>query len=87
MPGPTWFCGTEADKSMPDRLVFARNSQNNGQLYVWALTSAQATEMSFNQSILITRINAWFGSNVVGNLRVTAFQARAIVPQAAPRIG
>jgi hypothetical protein len=81
---PDLVCGTEADKSMPDRLVFARNEQNNGQLYVWALTSAQATEMSFNQSILITRINAWFGSNVVGTLRVTAFPVAGMVPLPRP---
>lgn len=70
---PDLVHGTEADKSMPDRLTFARNSQNNGQLHVWALTSGQATEMTFNQIQLIQRINVWFGSNIVGNLRVTAF--------------
>ncbi len=81
---PDLVCGTEADKSIPDRLVFERNSQTNGQLYVWAATSAQATEMSFNQSILITRINAWFGSAVVANLRVTAFPASGVVPRPRP---
>lgn len=70
---PDLVTGTEGQGSLPEKLVFARASQKDAVLHVWAGTSAQATEMSFNATIFIQKINALFGYNLVREMRVTAF--------------
>jgi hypothetical protein len=70
---PDLVKGTEAEGSIPEKLTFAKGQQSSGQLAVWTLTSAQAMEINFAQRDLLHKINAFFGSNVVAELRVTAY--------------
>jgi hypothetical protein len=70
---PDLVAGTEGVGSLPEKLVFARGSQKDGILYLWATTSAQAVELSFAQATFIKKINALFGFELVRELRVTAF--------------
>lgn len=65
--------GTEAALSIPEKLTYTRDSQKDGVLHVWAKTGAQATEMSFNKAMILRKVNAYFGFNAVGDLRVTAY--------------
>ncbi len=70
---PDLVAGTEGQGSLPEKLVFARNTQSDAVLHIWAGTGAQATEMSFNAAAFIAKINALFGYHLVRALRVTAF--------------
>lgn len=70
---PEIVATTEAAGSIPEKLTFQRQQQNNGCLSVWARTGAQATEMSYNRTALIRRINSVFGYALVAEVKVTAF--------------
>ncbi len=65
--------GTEASASIPEKLALNRTQQKDGILHVWTQTGAQATEMSFNKTMIMQKINAFFGYNLVADLRITAF--------------
>lgn len=65
--------GTEAAQSIPEKLTLSRTQQKDGVLHVWTQTGAQATEMSFNKGMILQKINAFFGYNLVADIRVTAF--------------
>lgn len=84
---PDLVKGTEAEGSFPEKLTFARGTQNKGKLQVSTLTSAQAMEIQFSQRALLQRINAFFGSETVSEIRVTAYpreirvhESRSITP-------
>lgn len=70
---PEIVANTEAERSVPEKLMFARQQQNNGVLSIWAQSSAQATEISYNRTQLLHRINAVFGYSLVSEIKVTAF--------------
>lgn len=70
---PDLVKGTEAEGTFLDKLTFPRGQQAKGQLSLFALTSAQAMEVTFSQKALLHRVNAFFGSEAVAELRVTAY--------------
>lgn len=64
--------GTEAVNTIPEKITFTRQKQDNGVLAIWAQTGAQATEITYNRMALIQRINSVFGYALVGEIKVTA---------------
>lgn len=65
--------GTEAVGTIPEKLSFkGHNQQQDGCLAIWAQSSAQATELSYNKAMLIHRINSLFGYNLLADIKVTA---------------
>jgi hypothetical protein len=69
--------GTEAQDTIPEKLLFPRGKQDGAVLHLWARTGAQATEVAFNKAALLRRINTIFGYACVADLRVTAFPVAA----------
>lgn len=67
--------GTEAVNTIPEKLTFTRNQQKEGCLAIWAQSSSQATEVSYNKTMLIRRINSMFGYALVSDIKVTAHPA------------
>lgn len=78
--------GTEAKDTIPEKMTFPRQQQNNGVLAIWAQSSAQATEVTYNRMMLIQRINSVFGYNLVADIKVTAYPGGGIMakPNANP---
>ena len=70
---PDLVKSTEAEGSIPEKLIFPKGKQSDGLLALWTLTGAQAMEISFSQKTLIHRINAFFGASIIGEIKVTAY--------------
>lgn len=69
---PDLVHGTEAKGTIPEKLAFTRKEQSNGVLSLWAQSSAQATEVTYNRTMLVERINTVFGFALLSDIRVTA---------------
>jgi len=74
---PEIVAGTEAAGTIPEKLTFPHQQQKDGVLAVWARSSAQATEMTYNRQALIQRLNSVFGYALVRDIKVTAFPGAA----------
>lgn len=70
--------GTEAVSTIPERLTFPKNQQKDGCLAIWAQSSAQAMELTYNKTSLIHRINSIFGFALVSDIKVTAHPTKGL---------
>lgn len=75
---------TEAAGTIPEKLTFTKNEQKSGCLAIWAKSSAQATEISYNKTALIHRINSLFGYALLADIKVTAHPGKGLKPRANP---
>jgi hypothetical protein len=71
--------GTEAKGTIPEKLTFKMKEQKDGCLSIWAKSGSQATEISYNKSALIHRINSLFGFALVGDIKVMAHPTKTLV--------
>ena len=83
---PEIIQGTVAKNTIPEKLVFTKDKQKDACLAIWAQSSAQATELSYNKTMLIHRINSIFGYGLLADIKVTAHPGKGIgKPKATPR--
>lgn len=76
--------GTEAKNTIPEKLSFPKDQQKNGVLSIWAQSSAQATEVTYNRMMLIQRINSVFGYALLADIKVTAHPGMGIMGKTRP---
>lgn len=76
--------GTEAKNTIPEKITFARQQQKEGVLAIWAQSSAQATEITYNRMMLIQRVNAVFGYALLADIKVTAHPGLGLLAKTKP---
>jgi len=81
---PEIVAGTECKNTIPEKLTFTKNQQKDGCLAIWAQSSAQATEISYNKKGLIHRVNGVFGYALLADIKVTAHPGKGLKPRATP---
>ncbi|MBP1532286.1 MAG: DUF721 domain-containing protein [Alphaproteobacteria bacterium] len=59
-----------AKYSLPHKLIFSKNQGDNGTLTIMTLSGAFAMEIQQNEGIILQKINAFFGYNAVGKIRI-----------------